>query len=88
VEAAREAAAAWLDAALDQGMPVPSPSSLEEVRKLRGYKGWAVGLIELEGRYSTTQSSASTLPCRVASCVASTTWRARRGKAAVASLPG
>jgi predicted RNase H-like HicB family nuclease len=88
VEAAKEAAAAWLDAALDQGMPVPPPSSLDEARKLRGYKGWAVGLIELEDRYSTTQSSASTLPCHVASCVASTTWRARRDKAAAASLPG
>lgn len=39
VEAAKEAAAAWIDAALDQGMAVPPPSSLEEARKLRGYKG-------------------------------------------------
>ena len=45
VEAAKEAMVAWIDAALNQGMPVPPPSSLEEVRKLRGHEGWAVGLI-------------------------------------------
>jgi predicted RNase H-like HicB family nuclease len=43
VEAAREAAAAWVDAALDRGMAVPAPSSLAEVRKLPGYDGWTVG---------------------------------------------
>jgi predicted RNase H-like HicB family nuclease len=46
VEAAKEAMAAWIDAALDQGTSVPSPSSLEEVRRRRGYQGWAVALIE------------------------------------------
>jgi predicted RNase H-like HicB family nuclease len=48
VEAAKEAAAAWIDAALDDGMPVPPPSTLEEARRLRGYAGWAVGVIDLE----------------------------------------
>ena len=86
VEAAEEAAAAWIDAALDQGMPIPPPSSLEEARKLRGCKGWAVGLIELRMRSSMTPSSASTLPCRVASCGALTTWPARRDRVAAASL--
>ena len=46
VEAAKEAMAAWIEATLDQGRPVPSPSSLEKARKLRGYEEWAVGLIE------------------------------------------
>ena len=43
VDAAKEAAAAWIDTALDQGMPVPPPSSLEEARKLRGTRDgqWA-----------------------------------------------
>jgi predicted RNase H-like HicB family nuclease len=45
LDAAKEAAAAWVDAALDQRIPVPPASSLEAVRNLRGYKGWAVGLI-------------------------------------------
>jgi predicted RNase H-like HicB family nuclease len=48
VEAAKEAAAAWIDTALDQGLSVPEPSTLEAARKLRSYKGWAVGLIDLE----------------------------------------
>jgi predicted RNase H-like HicB family nuclease len=46
VEAAKEAMAAWIDARLEQGMLVPPPSSLEEARKLRGYEGWAVSLVE------------------------------------------
>ena len=49
VEAVKEAAAAWIDAALDSGLPVPPPSSLETVRSLRGYKGWAVGIVDLRG---------------------------------------
>jgi len=48
LEAAKEAAAAWIDTALDKGMPVPSPSSLATARKLPGYRGWAVGLIEVD----------------------------------------
>ncbi len=48
VDAAKEAAAAWIDTALDRGMAVPRPSTFEEARRLRGYKGWAVGLIDLE----------------------------------------
>jgi hypothetical protein len=37
-----------IDAALDRNMAVPAASSLDQVRKLRGYKGWTVGLIDLE----------------------------------------
>lgn len=67
VEAAKEAAAAWIDTALDEGMPVPPPSSLEEVRKLRDYKGWAVGLIDLEDAFfdDTVERVNITLPRRV-----------------------
>ena len=48
-------------------MPVPPPSSLEEVRKLRGYKGWAVGLIVLEDSLfdDTIERINITLPRRV-----------------------
>ncbi|WP_395714442.1 type II toxin-antitoxin system HicB family antitoxin [Reyranella sp.] len=67
VEAAKEAAAAWIDAALDRGVSVPAPSSLQAARKLRGYKGWAVGLIELEDTYfdDTAERVNITLPRRV-----------------------
>ncbi|MFZ5784781.1 MAG: type II toxin-antitoxin system HicB family antitoxin [Pseudomonadota bacterium] len=67
VEAAKEAAAAWIDTALDQGLPVPEPSTLEAARKLRGYKGWAVGLIDLEDTLfdDTVERVNITLPRRV-----------------------
>jgi len=48
LDGAREAAAAWIDAALDAGEAVPPPSPLEEVRRLPEYQGWAIGVIELE----------------------------------------
>jgi predicted RNase H-like HicB family nuclease len=67
VEAAKEASAAWIDAALDQGMPVPPPSTLESVRQLRGYKGWAVGVIDLEESFfdDTVERVNITLPRRI-----------------------
>ncbi len=67
VEAAKEAAAAWIDAALDQGMSVPPPSTLESVRQLRGCKGWAVGLIDLEESFfdDTVERVNITLPRRI-----------------------
>ncbi|WP_448207968.1 type II toxin-antitoxin system HicB family antitoxin [Azospirillum sp. sgz302134] len=48
IDAAKEAAAAWIDAALDDGTPLPAPSSLEAVRDLPDYAGWTVGVIELD----------------------------------------
>ena len=48
LDAAKEAAAAWLDAALDGGDAVPAPSSLDAVRHLPAYRGWAVGVLELD----------------------------------------
>ena len=67
VEAAKEAAAAWIDAALDQGMFVPPPSTLESVRNLPGYKGWAIGLVDLEDTFfdDTVERVNITLPRRV-----------------------
>src|SRR5260221_14039746 len=62
-----EAAAAWIDAAIDSGLPVPSPSSLETVRSLRGYKGWAVGIVDLEASFfdDAVERVNITLPRRV-----------------------
>jgi predicted RNase H-like HicB family nuclease len=48
LDGAREAAAAWIDAALDAGMPVPSPTKLEDARRLSGYEGWTVGVVDLD----------------------------------------
>jgi len=67
VAAAKEAAAAWIDAALDQGMPIPAPSSLGSARKLPGFRGWAVGLIDVDDAVfdSKVERINITLPRRV-----------------------
>lgn len=48
MDAAKEAVAAWVDAALDAGTAVPPPSRLDEVRRRPGYEGWTVGVLDLD----------------------------------------
>lgn len=48
LDAAKEAAAAWLDAALDGGTAIPAPPRLDAVRRLPAYVGWTVGILELD----------------------------------------
>src|ERR1700722_1805061 len=45
---AEEAAAAWIDAALDAGEAIPAPSSLETLRQNPSYAGWMLGVITLD----------------------------------------
>jgi predicted RNase H-like HicB family nuclease len=45
VIAAEEAAAAWIDATLDAGGTVPTPSSIETFRARPEYAGWVFGVI-------------------------------------------
>jgi len=45
---AEEAAAAWIDATLDAGEAIPSPSSLEDLRANPNYAGWIFALIEID----------------------------------------
>lgn len=45
---AEEAAAAWVDAALDAGEPVPAPSSLAAIKARPEYRDWAFGVISLD----------------------------------------
>jgi predicted RNase H-like HicB family nuclease len=45
---AEEAAAAWIDAALDAGSAIPAPSSLEALRQQPDYAGWTFGVITLD----------------------------------------
>ncbi len=47
MNAAEEAAAAWIDAALDAGDAVPPPSSLDAVAADPAYAGWTFGVIAL-----------------------------------------
>ena len=45
---AEEAAAAWIDAALDAGLAVPAPTSLQTIRQMPAYLGWIFGVITLD----------------------------------------
>ena len=45
---AEEAAAAWVDAALDAGDAVPAPTSLDVIRQNSNFAGWAFGVITLD----------------------------------------
>ncbi|EWY37110.1 hypothetical protein N825_21940 [Skermanella stibiiresistens SB22] len=67
VEAAAEAASAWMDAALDAGMPIPAPSSLDAIQQRPEYAGWTVGIIDLDEVLSddTIERVNITLPRRV-----------------------
>ena len=67
LDAAKEAAAAWIDATFDGGGAIPKPSRLDEIRRLPGYEGWAVGLVELDDALldDTIERVNITLPRRV-----------------------
>jgi len=67
LDAAKEAASAWIDAALDSGTPIPPASSLDAVRQRPEYPGWTVGIIDLdEVLYDDTIERVNiTLPRRV-----------------------
>ena len=64
---AEEAAAAWIDAALDAGDAIPMPSSLDMVRLNPAYAGWTFGVISLDPALldDTTERVNITLPRRV-----------------------
>ncbi len=67
IAAAEEAAAAWIDAALDAGLPIPAPSSLAAVRGLPDYAGWTLGVINVDPALldDTIERVNITLPRRV-----------------------
>ena len=66
LDAAKEAAAAWLDAALDGGTAIPAPSRLDAVRRLPAYVGWTVGILELDpALFDDIERVNVTLPKRV-----------------------
>lgn len=67
LSATEEAAAAWIDAALDGGEAVPAPSSLEALRRNPAYAGWTLGVITLDPALldDSTERVNITLPRRV-----------------------
>jgi predicted RNase H-like HicB family nuclease len=67
VTAAEEAAAAWIDAALDAGDAVPTPSSIEAMRARPEYAGWVFGVVAVDPAAldSTVERVNITLPRRI-----------------------
>ncbi|HET6609975.1 MAG TPA: type II toxin-antitoxin system HicB family antitoxin [Rhodopila sp.] len=45
---AEEAAAAWIDATLDEDKPIPRATGLSDLRNNPEYKGWAFGFINVD----------------------------------------
>jgi len=64
---AEEAVAAWLDAALDAGMAIPAPSSLDALRLNPDFAGWAFAIVTLDPALldDRTERVNITLPRRV-----------------------
>jgi predicted RNase H-like HicB family nuclease len=64
---AEEAAAAWVDAALDADEAVPAPSSLDALHRNTDYAGWTFGVITLDPALldDTIERVNITLPRRV-----------------------
>ena len=64
---AEEAAAAWIDAALDAGQAVPVPTSLEAIRQNSEFEGWTFGVITVDPSLldDTIERVNITLPRRV-----------------------
>jgi predicted RNase H-like HicB family nuclease len=48
ISGAEEAAAAWIDAALDAAEAIPTPSSLDDLRNNASYSGWTFGVITID----------------------------------------
>jgi predicted RNase H-like HicB family nuclease len=67
MSAAEEAAAAWIDAALDAGEGVPRPSPLDALRHEAEYAGWSFGVITVDPALldDTVERVNITLPRRV-----------------------
>ncbi len=63
--ATEEAAVAWIDAALDDGRPIPPPTPAEA--HAVDYPGWMIGVVtvDLAGLDDTTERVNITLPRRV-----------------------
>jgi len=67
MEVVEEAAAAWIDAALDAGREVPPPSSVEEAMRKGDFAGWMLGFVNVDPALldDTVERVNITLPKRV-----------------------
>jgi len=55
---AEKAAVAWIEAALDAGESIPTPSSLEAIRATPEYASWSFGVVNVDQAALDTLSSA------------------------------
>ena len=64
---AEEAAAAWIDAALDAGRKIPAPSAVDALTGRDDYAGWLFGVITVDPALldDTVERVNITLPRRV-----------------------
>jgi predicted RNase H-like HicB family nuclease len=64
---AEEAVMLWIDAALDQGMAIPKPTSISAVRNNPDYDGWVFAVISVDPAAldDTTERVNITLPRRI-----------------------
>jgi predicted RNase H-like HicB family nuclease len=86
VVGAEEAAAAWIDAALDAGEAIPAPSSLESLRLKSDYAGWTFGIITLDAALlDDTTERVGTSHCRGGYCGVSMRWPRRPARAVPAT---
>ena len=62
-----EAAAAWIDAALDAGNPIPKPRSADELHAAPEFAGWLFGVVTVDPASldDTVERVNITLPRRV-----------------------
>ena len=67
IDNAKAAIELWLEAAIDEGMPVSEPSAIEALRKDRALRGWlwAVVSVDLSQLSDKTERVNITLPSRV-----------------------
>ena len=64
---AEEAAAAWIDAAIDSGRSIPLPTSLDALHEIGDYVGWTFGVVSVDPALldDTIEHVDITLPRRV-----------------------
>ena len=64
---AEEAVAAWIDAALDAGETIPSPSAVDAICGIPEYEGWLLAVVEVDPALldDTIERVNITLPRRV-----------------------
>ena len=67
IDNAEPAASLWIDAALDAGLAIPAPSSVEALRLQPEYAGWLFGLVKVDPAQldDTIERVNITLPRRV-----------------------